>query len=112
MTRSAMRTGTKAMTQAMIQALRAKPGRRNPAASPSVAAKRVSAVAAHGRAAVAITTTGARRYRLFKPLGVRRNEQLPLLVMLHGCGRDAQALSASSRMNRIAARERFLVLYP
>jgi poly(hydroxyalkanoate) depolymerase family esterase len=94
MTRSAMRTGTKAMTQT----LRAKPAKRVPAAQ--------------GRSGVAISTTGARRYRLFKPLGVRRNEQLPLVVMLHGCGQDAHGLSASSRMNRVAERERFLVLYP
>lgn len=97
MTRSAMRTGTKAMTQT----LRAKPAK---------PAKPVPA--AQGRSGVAISTTGARRYRLFKPLGVRRNEQLPLVVMLHGCGQDAHGLSASSRMNRVAERERFLVLYP
>lgn len=32
--------------------------------------------------------------------------------MLHGCGQDAQGFAASTRMNRIALRERFLVLYP
>jgi poly(hydroxyalkanoate) depolymerase family esterase len=32
--------------------------------------------------------------------------------MLHGCNQDGQALADSSQMNRIAARERFLVLYP
>jgi poly(hydroxyalkanoate) depolymerase family esterase len=32
--------------------------------------------------------------------------------MLHGCGQDAQAMASSSRMNQIAARERFFVLYP
>ncbi len=32
--------------------------------------------------------------------------------MLHGCGQDARDLGASSRMNRVAERERFLVLYP
>ncbi|MFZ6770290.1 alpha/beta hydrolase family esterase [Undibacterium sp. Di26W] len=56
--------------------------------------------------------TGARRYRLYKPPGVRRTESLPLIVMLHGCGQDAEALAASTRMNQIARRERFLVLYP
>lgn len=35
-----------------------------------------------------------------------------MLVMLHGCGQDAEAFAASSRMNTIAARERFFVLYP
>ena len=116
MTRSAMRTGTKAMTLA----LRAKPGKRTKpgkritasAAVPSAITKRPNAATANGRAGVAVSTAGVRRYRIFKPLGVRRNEQLPLVVMLHGCGQDARALSASSRMNRVAERERFLVLYP
>jgi poly(hydroxyalkanoate) depolymerase family esterase len=34
------------------------------------------------------------------------------MVMLHGCGQDAKSFAQSTRMNRIAARERFLVLYP
>lgn len=34
------------------------------------------------------------------------------MVMLHGCGQDASSFAASTRMNRIALRERFLVLYP
>jgi poly(hydroxyalkanoate) depolymerase family esterase len=52
------------------------------------------------------------RYQLFVPAGVQRGERLPLLVMLHGCGQEAEALAVSSRMNQIAARERFLVIYP
>lgn len=55
---------------------------------------------------------GMRRYRLFKPAGVRLSERLPLLVMLHGCGQDADSFARSTRMNRLAGRERFLVLYP
>ena len=61
---------------------------------------------------IAIGTAGPRRYRLYKPPGVGRNESLPLLVILHGCGQDAEALAASSRMNTTAAREHFFVLYP
>jgi poly(hydroxyalkanoate) depolymerase family esterase len=34
------------------------------------------------------------------------------MVMLHGCGQDAEAFADSTRMNAIAAREHFLVLYP
>ncbi len=34
------------------------------------------------------------------------------MVMLHGCGQDANSFATSTRMNRIAMRERFLVLYP
>ncbi|MDG5974672.1 hypothetical protein H010_05367 [Hydrogenophaga taeniospiralis CCUG 15921] len=61
---------------------------------------------------VALGTAGARRFRLYRPPGVQSGEQLPLMVMLHGCGQDANSFAASTRMNRIAMRERFLVLYP
>ena len=55
---------------------------------------------------------GLRRYYLFRPAGVRFGESLPLLVMLHGCHQDARTFAASTRMNSLAAKERFLVLYP
>ncbi len=61
---------------------------------------------------VALGVPGARRFRLYRPPGVKPGERLPLLVMLHGCGQDADSLAASARMNRVAQRERFLVLYP
>jgi poly(hydroxyalkanoate) depolymerase family esterase len=63
-------------------------------------------------AGVAMGTAGARRYRLYRPPGVALGEKLPLLVMLHGCGQDANAFADSTRMNRIARQHRFLVLYP
>ncbi len=56
--------------------------------------------------------SGARRYRIFRPPGVGFGERLPLIVMLHGCHQDANSFAASTRMNAVAARERFLVLYP
>lgn len=55
---------------------------------------------------------GTRRYRLIKPSGVLRGARLPLVVMLHGCAQDAQALAASTKMNRLAQVEHFMVLYP
>lgn len=61
---------------------------------------------------VAIGPTGMRRYRLYRPPAIKFGERLPLMVMLHGCGQDAKSFATSTRMNRIAARERFLVLYP
>ena len=61
---------------------------------------------------VAMGTAGARRYSLYRPPGLQPKEQLPMIVMLHGCGQDARAFAASTRMNQIAARERFVVLYP
>lgn len=61
---------------------------------------------------LAIGPVGARRYRLYRPPDLKRGETVPLLVMLHGCRQDAESFAASTRMNRVAARERFLVLYP
>ncbi len=61
---------------------------------------------------IAVGGTGARRFRIYRPSGVKPGERLPLLVMLHGCGQDAKAFAESTRMNRVADRERFLVLYP
>ena len=61
---------------------------------------------------VALGATGNRRFHLYCPPGVTHGERLPLLVMLHGCGQDANGFAACTRMNRIAQRERFLVLYP
>jgi poly(hydroxyalkanoate) depolymerase family esterase len=55
---------------------------------------------------------GARGFKLFRPAGIALGERLPLLVMLHGCGQDAKSFALSTRMNGVAARERFLVLYP
>lgn len=111
LTRTAMRAGTKAVKQA----LRTPPGGAKSKAktkTTTTPAKRPPASAAHWSTGVAVGAAGARRYHLYKPPGVRRTEHLPLLVMLHGCGQDAQALAAISQMNRLALRERFLVLYP
>jgi len=63
-------------------------------------------------AGMVMGSAGARRYRLFRPPGMKFGERLPLMVMLHGCGQDAKSFAQTTRMNRIAARERFLVLYP
>ena len=61
---------------------------------------------------VAMGPAGARRWRLYRPPEVKFGERLPLMVMLHGCRQDAKSFATSTRMNAIAARERFLVLYP
>jgi len=61
---------------------------------------------------VVMSAGGPRRYWLFRPEGVRFGERLPLMVMLHGCHQDAKSFADSTRMNAVAARERFLVLYP
>ena len=118
MTRSAMRAGSKAMVQAL----------RSPKAAKAVAVKKTavktpvktafkttppsSTQKNIGSTAGVAGVAGGLRYRLFKPQGVRQSERLPLLVMLHGCGQNAQTLAASTRMNQLAERERFLVFYP
>lgn len=61
---------------------------------------------------MAVAATGARRYHVYRPPGVRFGERLPLMVMLHGCMQDSKSFATSTRMNAVAARERFLVLYP
>lgn len=65
-------------------------------------------------AGVALGPAGARRYHLYRPPGLvlEAGEKLPLVVMLHGCGQTGRDFAASTRMNRIATRQRFLVLYP
>ena len=37
---------------------------------------------------------------------------MPLLVMLHGCRQDGPRLASGTRMNALADRHRFIVLYP
>jgi poly(hydroxyalkanoate) depolymerase family esterase len=69
---------------------------------------------------LAIGAAGARRYKLFMPSQAKADgkpqsqadEALPLLVMLHGCGQDADSFALSTRMNRLAQQQRFAVLYP
>ena len=100
-TRSQLRAGTRVAKQAVQRAVRSSVARRKPPAG-----------AGDWIAGVALGSAGARRYRLYRPPGVGFGERLPLLVMLHGCGQDANSFASSTRMNRIAAREGFFVLYP
>lgn len=62
---------------------------------------------------MALGPAGARRYHLYRPPGPRLpGERLPLLVMLHGCGQTGRDFAVATRMNRLADKHRFLVLYP
>lgn len=103
MTKKAVRAGSKAIKDSL---------RTTPSTPRRAPLKKQLAASANWIGGIAVGTAGPRRYRLYKPPGLRRNEKLPLLVMLHGCGQDAEALATSSRMNQIASRERFFVLYP
>jgi poly(hydroxyalkanoate) depolymerase family esterase len=96
-TRSAARSGTRALKRA---------------AQPKAAKRVAAAGAGTWLTGMAAGVAGARRFLLYRPPGVSRGERLPLMVMLHGCGQDAKGFAASTRMNSVAARERFWVLYP
>ena len=66
----------------------------------------------HWLPGLAVAPGGLRAYHVYRPPGIVFGERLPVLVMLHGCHQDAKAFAVSTRMNTLAARERFLVLYP
>ena len=99
--RAVARTTIKAGTQALKQTLKRAALKSAPPTGPG--AWSLSLVTGAG---------GVRRFRLYQPPDIKTGERLPLLVMLHGCGQDANTFATSTRMNRVAMRERFLVLYP
>lgn len=51
------------------------------------------------------------RYKLFTPSS-GRGTPMPLLVMLHGCGQDADDFALCTGMNALAEASGYLVLYP
>jgi len=99
--RVALRTGRKAATQAVKRAVK-----------PALERRRPPRGAGEWIAGVALGAAGARRYHLYRPPDLVAGAHPPLVVMLHGCGQDGKSFATSTRMNTIAARERFLVLYP
>ena len=99
LTRSAARSGARAL----VQAAKVK---RTPRS------KQAGSGAGTWLTGTAVGSGGARRYWLYRPPGASPGERLPLLVMLHGCGQTAKEFALGTRMNSVAARERFWVLYP
>jgi poly(hydroxyalkanoate) depolymerase family esterase len=55
---------------------------------------------------------GRRGYRLFVPTGIGAGDDVPLIVMLHGCTQDAADFAAGTRLNDFARANRFIVAYP
>jgi poly(hydroxyalkanoate) depolymerase family esterase len=60
-----------------------------------------SGTSSHGRHAV-----------LHVPSGLDRETAAPLVCMLHGCTQDAAGFAAATRMNQVADRHGFVVVYP
>lgn len=57
-------------------------------------------------------TAGRRPYLLYLPESYRVGRQLPMVVMMHGCKQDAETFALATRMNGLADRDDFIVLYP
>lgn len=63
-----------------------------------------------------VSAGGYREYKLFVPTSyydVRNTLRFyPLVVMFHGCTQDGDSFSEGTRMNELAEKEGFIVLYP
>ena len=55
---------------------------------------------------------GSRDYKLWIPDSYNGKSALPLVMMLHGCTQTPDDFAIGTRMNQLADKEKFLVVYP
>jgi poly(hydroxyalkanoate) depolymerase family esterase len=55
---------------------------------------------------------GSRNYKLFISAILDKGKPSPLLMLLHGCTHNAEAMAEISGMNEVAERNQFAVVYP
>lgn len=56
--------------------------------------------------------SGSRSYKLWIPDGYTGKTRLPLVLMLHGCTQTPDDFATATRMNEVADKNNFLVVYP
>lgn len=99
----------------------ARPKRKRPASARST--KRKAAARRPGTAASAgvrgrwisarfTGPAGTRAYKVYVPTGLRKTTKVPLVLALHGCTQNADDFAAGTRLNDLADRQRFVVVYP
>ncbi|MDQ1592217.1 MAG: hypothetical protein QOG71_2844 [Pyrinomonadaceae bacterium] len=77
----------------------------------SVAATSARAAGSWAEGTVA-NAAGTRNYKLWIPAGYDAGKAAPLVLMLHGCLQTPDDFAAGARMNEVADRYTFLVVYP
>lgn len=58
------------------------------------------------------TADAGRNYKLWVPANYMGKKRLPLVMMLHGCTQTPEDFAAGTRMNSLADKHHFLVVYP
>ncbi|WP_079505626.1 extracellular catalytic domain type 1 short-chain-length polyhydroxyalkanoate depolymerase [Mesobacillus jeotgali] len=54
----------------------------------------------------------SKSYKVYVPSGYQSGTPIPVIMMLHGCTQDPNQFASGTKMNTIAERETFIVVYP